>query len=287
MLVSKTLRRIARSVASGTSVLLCAMSIASLNTTAQAQVRPNASWRQIETPNFTIIYEAGLDSLARHAAVRAEHEHALLAQTLFRAPGGKIDIVLADNLDLSNGSAQPFPNNRVTIWARPPVDELSLQNYDDWLDLVISHELTHIFHLNPGGRFGRGLRRIFGRVPFPWPFFPVIGIPDWNVEGLATFVESRNTSAGRVRGSYHEMVVRTALLENAFPTIDRISSETPLWPGGFAAYIYGSLFMDYIARRYGDDAHTKLIGKMTGSQLPPPWRMDGIAKSALGRSYTD
>jgi hypothetical protein len=261
--------------------------IAAFASVANAQVKPNAAWRQIETPNFTVIYEVGLDSLARHAALRAEHEHALLAQSLFRAPRGKIDIVLADNLDLSNGSAQPIPNNRVTIWARPPVDELSLQHYEDWLDLVISHELTHIFHLDPAGSFGRALRTVFGRVPFPWPIFPVVGIPDWNVEGLATFVESRNTNAGRVRGSYHEMVVRTSLLENAFPPIDRISSETPLWPGGSAAYIYGSLFMDYIARRYGDAAHTQLIGKMTGSVLPPPWRMDGIAKSALGRSYTD
>src|SRR5688572_5372458 len=130
MQVCKTIWRLTRSAA---SVLLCEIILTGVASTAQAQVRPNAEWRQIETPNFTIIYEAGLDSLARHAAVRAEHEHALLSQTLFRAPGGKIDIVLADNLDLSNGSAQPFPNNRVTIWARPPVDELSLQNYDDWL----------------------------------------------------------------------------------------------------------------------------------------------------------
>ncbi|MGQ0560320.1 MAG: hypothetical protein ACT443_00435 [Gemmatimonadota bacterium] len=253
----------------------------------RAQVRPNATWRQIQSQNFTIIYEAGLDSIARHAAVRAEREHARLSAGLINPPEDRIDIVIADNSDVSNGNARPFPNNRITIWVRPPVEELSLQNYDDWIDLVITHELTHIFHHEPAGRVGRGLRAAFGRVPFPWPFFPVLGTPRWNLEGLATFIESRHTGAGRVQGSYHEMVVRTALLEDAFPGIDRISGETPLWPGGSRAYIYGSLFMDYIARRYGADAHRELIEKTAGSVLPPPWRMDGVAKSALGRSFTD
>ncbi|MGQ0814731.1 MAG: hypothetical protein ACT4O1_09740 [Gemmatimonadota bacterium] len=255
--------------------------------TAHAQVRPNATWRQIRSENFTVIYEAGLDSLARHAAQRAEHEHALLSASLVRAPPGRIDIVIGDNLDLSNGNARPFPSNRVTIWARPPVEELSLQHYDDWFDLVISHELVHIFHHDVSGRVGRGLRAAFGRVPLPWPVFPVIGIADWNVEGLATYIESRHTNAGRVQGSYHEMVVRTASLDNAFPTIDRISGESPLWPGGANAYIYGSLFMDYIGRRYGERAHGEIIRKTAGSLLPPPWRMDAIARRAVGRSFTD
>lgn len=255
--------------------------------TAHAQLKPNAAWRQIETAHFNIIYEAGLDSIARHAAERAEREHLRLSERLVRAPAGKIDLVLANNSDITNGFATPFPTNRVVIWVRPPVDYLGIQYYDDWIDLVITHELTHSFHMDQTGTVGRAVRAVFGRIPYAWPAFPVIGTPRWNIEGLATLIESQHTGAGRVYGSYHEMVVRTAVLEGALPPIDRVSGESPLWPGGERAYIYGSLFMDFVARRYGDSAHSRLIGKTRGSVLPPLWRMDGIARQALGRSFRD
>ena len=254
---------------------------------AQAQVRPNGHWRQIESNHFRIIYEAGLDSLAQHAVQRAELEHARLNAALVRAPSHKIDIIIADNTDITNGYASPFPNSRIVLYARPPVDELSLQYYDDWLDLVITHELTHVFHFERAGRVGRALRSIFGRVPVSWPFFPVLDMPRWNLEGLATLIESEHTGAGRLHGSYHEMVVRTDVLEKQFPPIDRVSGETPIWPGGERAYIYGSLFMEYVARTYGEAAQRELVGKTKGSVLPASWRMDGIAKQAVGKSYSD
>lgn len=264
-----------------------AAAFALLPATAAAQVRPDASWRQIESQHFRVVYEAGLDSIARHAAARAELEHAKLSATLIRAPAGRIDIIIADNSDLTNGLARPFPSNRIVIWARPPVEELTLANYTDWIDLVIAHELTHVFQHDQAGRAGRALRTAFGRIPWAWPVFPTIGIPRWNSEGLATVIESEHTGAGRVYGSYHEMVVRTAILENDFPSIDRVSGETPIWPGGNRAYIYGSLFMAYITQHHGEKAQTELIRKTAGSILPPPWRMNAIAKKALGRSYSD
>ena len=265
------------------ALLGCALAPRALH----SQVRPNGHWRQIESNHFRVVYERGLDSIARHAAARAELEHARLSAGLVRGPAHKIDIIIGDNTDITNGFATPFPDNRITLFARPPIENLSLQYYDDWIDLVVTHELTHIFHMEQSGRVGRALRSVFGRVPFGWPVFPVVGLPRWNLEGLAVLIESQHTGVGRLEGSYHEMVVRTDVLEHRFQTIDRVSGETPIWPGGDRAYIYGSLFMEYIARHYGEAAHTALIAKTAGSVLPPEWRLDAIARKATGRSYSE
>lgn len=256
-------------------------------TNGNAQIKPNGKWRQIESRHFRVIYEAGLDSLARRAAEQGERTHARLSAELIAAPPGKIDLILTNRTDITNGYATPFPSNRVAIFVRPPVEDLSLQQYNDWIELLVTHELTHTFQMDRAGWPGRAVRKVFGRVPFTWPIFPIVDQPSWNHEGLATMIESQHTGAGRVVGSFHEMIVRTGIVEGRFDPIDRVSGETPIWPGGARAYIYGSLFMDYIARRYGNAAHRELIEKTAGSLLPPSWRLDAIARKATGETYTN
>lgn len=252
---------------------------------AQAQHRPYGEWKQLETEHFRVVFEAGLDSIAQHAARRAEAAYARLT-SLSPPPKGKTDIILGDNLDMVNGAATPIPGNRIYLWARPPADDLVLNYYNDWMDLVIVHELTHIFHLDRTGKAGRALRTVFGRVPWGWPIFPIIGTPDWTLEGLATYIESAYTGTGRVHGSAHEMIIRTAILENDFDPIDRVSGSTPMWPGGQRVYIYGSMFMDYIAKRIGPEAHREILNKTAGSVLPPPLVMNRIARRATGMTFT-
>ncbi|HSJ63263.1 MAG TPA: hypothetical protein VK922_05065, partial [Gemmatimonadaceae bacterium] len=203
------------------------------------------------------------------------------------APGGSIDIVIADNVDYSNGYATPFPSSRIVIYAHPPTDVLELAYSRDWIELVVTHELAHIFHLDVSGGLGRLVRAIFGRVPAPWPVFNALATPVWSIEGLAVGVESAVTGLGRVHGSYHEMVVRTAALEDEIDSIDRLTSASPRWPGGSRVYIYGSLFMDYLARRFGPDASARIVRSTAGAIIPPPLWFGGVGRNALGMSFRD
>jgi Tol biopolymer transport system component len=254
---------------------------------AEAQIPPQARWATIESAHFRVTFPPGLEELARHAARRAEAARASLAAELTSAPPGKVDILLTDFVDTSNGYATPFPTNRITLYARPPVDMATLSYFDDWLDLVIIHELAHIFHLDAAGRLGRGLRNLFGRAPTAWPIFPVIGTPTWSIEGLATYIESRLTGAGRVRGSYHEMVLRTAVLEGAFESIDQVNGTGATWPGGMRGYIYGSLFLEHLSRIYGPEVQQKLVEATAGSWLPPSLALNRIARKATGTPFTE
>jgi hypothetical protein len=252
-----------------------------------AQLPADSRWETIESTHFRVTYEAGLEPLARRAVASAERAHAALSLLVADAPRGVIDIVVADHVDYSNGYATPFPSNRIVVFATPPVDFLPLQHMDDWIDLVVVHELAHIFHLDVTGTPGRLLRSVFGRVPLAWPVFPAVMTPGWSVEGLAVGIESMLTEAGRVHGSYHEMVVRTAVLAGVMDDIDRIGAVTPLWPGGMRAYVYGSLFMDYLTRRYGADATARIVRGTADALIPPMLWFGGVARGAFGVTFRE
>lgn len=260
--------------------------VGAAETAAQA-VPPQGDWRTFETEHFRVTYHGELELLARRAASVAERAHAVLREELADPPAGPIDLLVSDNVDYTNGFASHFPSPRITVYARPPTAAPQLAFARDWLELVVVHELVHIFHLEESGAVGNVVRAVLGRVPTIWPVFPVGASPTWNVEGLATYYESRLTGAGRIPGSFQDMLIRTAALEDGIPDLDAVSAPHPAWPGGQRSYAYGSRLMAYIADRYGPDAHRALIEATGGSILPTFLFFDHVAKQALGEPFDD
>jgi hypothetical protein len=261
---------------------LCSLApLLALPAALRAQVPPNEHWMTLETPHFHVHYPRGMDDLGRRASVRAEVAYAELSQALIRPPRGKVDLVVSDNVDFSNGYATPIPSNRVVVFAHPPIDDPLLSFYDDWLQLVISHELTHVFHLDYADGPYAALRHVFGRNVVG---FPELFTPSWTKEGLAVYEESRLTHAGRLLGTMHEMELRTAVLENRFFPIDRASESPATWPAGYTAYTYGSEFVQYLGTQYGDDALRRFV-RIVGRRLIP-YRMDAAARAAFGVTLT-
>ncbi|HYH83153.1 MAG TPA: hypothetical protein VEX86_25380 [Longimicrobium sp.] len=249
---------------------------------ARAQIPADARWSVIPTPHFRVHYTPGLEALARRAGIRAEEAYAELTAALVSPPAGRVDLVVSDNVDFSNGFAGPFPRNRIVIYAHPPVDEPTLAFYDDWVDLVLTHELVHVFQLDYARGLPRLPRRVLGRAPIS---FPHTTTPDWVTEGLATYLESRLTRAGRVRGTYHEMVLRTAALEDRFFPLDRVSGDPSSWPGGSTRYVYGSMFLTWLADRHGERAAGEFVRRYGGQIIP--FLNDRAAKKAYGVSFSD
>jgi Tol biopolymer transport system component len=247
---------------------------------------PDDVWRTITTEHFRVTFSEGLEPLGRKAADRAERAWRQLEENFIEPPDGTIDILLTDHTDTSNGYAQVYPSNRITIFARPPVDLPSVGHNDEWMELVITHELAHIVHLdhvtNP---IGRAARSVFGRVNADWPFFPELGTPRWLVEGLATWYESRLTDAGRLRGTYLEMQLRTAMLEGRFESIGQAGGESPLMPAGNRPYAYGSLFFEFLLDRHGPESMSAFVDAIGGQWIP--YRLDAAARDAFGVSLSD
>ena len=251
-----------------------------------AQVPPDEDWRQVETPHFVVTFPARLpEPLVERAAASAERAWDLLSERFVEGPDGRVQLLLTDHADVANGFATPIPFNRITIFVSPPMDGANISQFDDWLELVITHELVHTFHLELKGTLGTLVRGIFGRVPGSWPVFPSASTPTWFVEGLATYYESQLTGAGRVRGTWHAMVLRTAALESSLGTLDRVGGSTPAWPHGNRPYVFGSSFLQHLSEQYGEEAVGDFAQALAGQWIP--FRLNAAAYDAFQGSAAE
>jgi len=246
-----------------------------------AQVDPRGSARTLRTAHFRVHFEPSHEALARRAAAYAELAWTQLASEL-AVPDVPVELLVADNLDVSNGFATPFPTNRIVIYALPPLFVPELRHYDDWLQLVILHELAHIFHLDRvRGLWGLG-RRILGRSPV---LLPNGMLPSWVIEGLAVHYEAKFTGSGRLVSSEWPMLARTAALRGRVPSPDAWSLATSRFPLGQHAYGYGAMLMTQLAAR--DDGHGMRRFVDAVGAHPIPYRLNRNARLAFGVSFRD
>lgn len=270
-----TIRRLALVLSFGSATLAAAAP------RADGQIAPNAHWRTLRTPHFYVHFTPAEEKAARRAAVDAEQAYAALALRL-HPPRGPIDLVVADNVDFSNGSTTPYPTNRILVYARPGLDVVSLRYYDDWLQLVITHELTHVFHLDRTRGWWRLAQHVFGRAPF---LFPNQYGPAWITEGLAVFYESDITGSGRVDGTYERMLLTAGSLDGGPVMFDRWNLATTRFPGGDLPYGYGALFFEDLSHARGPAGMRAYVESASGKWFP--WQWNGAAHDAFGISFSD
>jgi len=243
---------------------------------------PSLRWRTIQTEHFRIHFYQGEELAARALAVRAERAHRILAPLLGHVPTRPTHIVLSDEVDTANGSASVLPYNLIHLFASGPESESVLNDFDDWFNLLITHEYSHILHIdNVSGLptlanvvLGLGLGKVYA---------PNQVQPRWFIEGLATYEESARTTAGRTRSRIFDMFLRAAVLEDEFQGLDKISSGALAFPHGSTAYLYGSYFLKFIADRYGDQALAQ-VSRRYGSVVVPFGINKAIAE-AVGQNY--
>ena len=245
------------------------------------QIDPSGDWRTWRTQHFRVHAQASLSDAAQQAAFEAERAYGLLASEL-EPPRGTIDLVVAHNVDFSNGWASVFPSNRLSIFLAPPTCSPSLGNYDGWLRLVLIHELAHLFHLDRTKGVWKVLQAVFGRAPL---LFPNVYQPSWVGEGLATYYESRFSTAGRVKGSFHRGLLAAATASGAWPSQGSVWLTSSGWPAGHRPYAWGGEFFTSQATLHGDSVVPRLVER-TSEQLWP-FAVSAPMRRAGGESVSD
>jgi Tol biopolymer transport system component len=247
-----------------------------------AKFDPAFTWKTLETPHFSIQYHQGEEEIAKRTAIIAEDVHARLVPRIRWEPAGRTHLVLVDAEDASNGLTTPFPYNHITLFLTPPIGApgFGTTAYDDWMRTLITHEYTHILHLDMVNGVPDLLQYLFGRLYFPNLYEPV-----WMIEGLATYEETEQTSGGRGRSPGAEMVIRMAVLEDKFPRLSQASVFPDVWPSGQVPYLFGEGFTRFIADRYGREKLADV--SVSYSKFGIPWLADANGRWTLGQWYSD
>ncbi|RYG80520.1 hypothetical protein EON77_08150, partial [bacterium] len=246
---------------------------------ASAANDPTLEWKTITTKHFRITFYSGEREAAEHIADLAESIHERLVPYLGYEPS-LTEIVLTDQTDSANGSATALPFNTVRLFLTAPDDLSPLGDVDDWYLELLTHEYTHILHID----HIRGLPRL-GNMLLGKTFSPNQTMPRWLLEGLAIFEESSRTSGGRLRSSQWNMYMRADVLEDNFASLDRFSNTPRRWPQGNLWYLYGSYMMKYVAETYGEQALRRMVRENSAQVVP--WGLNRAVRRATGATFEE
>lgn len=262
------------------AALAALASLASVAPPARAAFDPALKWKSLESKHFRVTFYTGLDDVARHVADIAEAAHATLAPPLGWAPEDKTELLINDTPDSANGSATALPYNAVRLNVTAPDDLSPLGDVDDWLLALITHEYTHVLHLDNMTGLPALVNRVIGKTLAPNQVQP-----RWIQEGTAVYFESTRTSGGRLRSSLWSMYMRADVLEHNFASLDQFSNYVRRWPQGNIWYLYGSYFIQWVAETYGEET-LRRMSEEYGRQ-PIPWGLSRTMRRVTGKTWDD
>jgi Tol biopolymer transport system component len=239
---------------------------------------PDVRWYTLDTPHFHIHFYEDERPFAEHAAIIAERAYRLNTRYLNWRPSGRVNITLNDQTDSANGFASSVPNNFIFGYGAPPGPLDELNDFDDYLKLLITHEFTHVVHLDTILGFARINNFIFGKL-----YAPNLSQPNWFIEGLAVLMETRQTTGGRLRSAIFDMELRVPLLEGQLFGLDAVSNGPLAFPQGTAAYLYGSSILKYVEDRYGPAAIREISHRYGATLIPGG--INRITERTVGKGY--
>ena len=192
----------------------------------------------------------------------------------------KPQVVLLDSSDLANGFADPWMG-RVTVFVSWPLEHLVGTRFGDWLSLVLTHELAHLFQM--GFLPEEDLwSKFLGKI------IPPGGLqPAWFLEGYAVYAESRLSPwGGRLDDPLFDSYLREETrggLKN--PSFFGGYGFVDEWPGALGCYVYGASICGYLVERFGDEVLRSIIALQ--NRTANPFDLKRAIREATGFSFNE
>ena len=247
-------------------LFFCALSIANLIFATQvlkaqvfdsSQNPPGVKWKQINTPNFQIIFPTTFEKEANRMANTLEVIIPKVAESLRKQPK-KISIILQNQGTSSNGFVQLAP--RRSEYFTTPSQEF---DYQDWLNSLAVHELRHVVQFDKlTGNLSAPLFEELALAIFG------ITLPPWFYEGDAVGIETSLTNAGRGRLPSWELFFRTNTLsgKNFSYSKNYLGSVLDRTPG---YYQLGYFMTSKLRRDHGKFIMDSLMSRIANAPFRP------------------
>ncbi|HEU4721123.1 MAG TPA: hypothetical protein VFS59_07140 [Gemmatimonadaceae bacterium] len=234
----------------------------SATATAQGPApRPWLDWRTTQTEHFVFHYPSAYREWTHALAGRMESLRDQVAAVVGYAPPGRVHVVVDDPINDPNGYAfTTLDAPTIVLWPVSPDPRSEIGDYTVWQELLATHEFAHVAHLTrpSRNRWQRLIRRLS-----PVPLGPIATkAPRWALEGYATYVEGRVSGSGRPNHAWRAAILRQFALEGRLPSYGQLNS-TSGWKSGEFAYLAGSAFIEWLARREGDSSVVALWRRLT------------------------
>ena len=249
----------------GRRVLLAtALALGAAPASARAQLvpRPWLDWRTTETEHFVFHYPTEYRDWTLSLARRIEGVRGQVQQLVGFAPARRVHVVVDDPANAANGYAfTPLDAPTIVLWPTPPDPREEIGQARVWQELLVTHEYAHVAHLTRPSR-NRFKRLLWSLSPVP--LGPIATkSPRWVLEGYATYVEGRVTGSGRPNNAWRAALLRQFALEGRMPSYGQLNATGGGWESGSFAYLAGSAYLEWLARREGDSSLVALWRRMT------------------------
>lgn len=265
--------------------------------TARAQPRLYSQ----ETEQFRVVYYTPAHEYLAPLLIRSlENALRFEGRVFGYKPTGKVTVLITDFQDSGYGSAGSIPANNIQIGIAPFNLVFETMPAAERIGLVANHELTHVMMADKTAPRDALFRKLFGgkivpntddpvSIPFSFLGSPRQYSPRWFHEGPATFMETWMAGGlGRGLAGYDEMLFRSLARENRhiYEMVGLESEGTAAdFQVGANSYLYGTRFMNHLAREFGPDKLVQWLVRNDSSHAYFESQFRQVYGKALGEEW--
>jgi hypothetical protein len=171
-------------------------------------------WKQIQTPNFQLIFPDNYMDQAAYIADVLEYAYELGSNSLGHRPR-KVSVIIHSQTVIPNGFVSWAPA-RLEMFTNPP----ATNDGSDWLEGLAVHEFRHVVQID---KLNQGITRLLTLLLGEQATGIMVGLfyPLWWMEGDAVVAETALTPGGRGRIPAFEQGLRAQVLEKGLYSFDK------------------------------------------------------------------
>uniref|UniRef100_UPI00388EBC4A hypothetical protein n=1 Tax=Treponema sp. TaxID=166 RepID=UPI00388EBC4A len=231
----------------------------------------------IRTQYFDIIFPEECCQTAHKIEDVCDDYYLEITSLLETEPYQRFPVTITRSVEVLNAYYAAIPYNRIVLYDTLP--ETSLDMYEDTIQSVFYHELTHAVTYNIKSKWSKRLSFISDALNPAW-----FTVTTFWAEGATVSFESKK-QGGRLNDPFSTQIVNQSVIEDKFPNWRDVTGARDTYPGGTDAYMFGSMFASYLQDTYGMSKYAE-FWKNAGSRLSFSF-IAGVFEKTYGMSVGD